>query len=136
MSSEKILTIDKQAVKDAFDEAIRKEATAVIKAATSVEDIARTIREAFAMRWGADRNTWLEQSVREALQTALWSSVKGAIEASGVDDMIRTAVVEHIGTPEFSEAIKRRAIETVKSTTFYVKPETEAQNAAPGRGQA
>lgn len=126
MSDENILSIDKQAVKDAFAEAIRKEATAVIKTATAGEDIARTIREAFAKRWTSDRDTWLEQSVRDAMQQALWSSVQDAIKEAGAADMIKAAVVEHVSTPEFAEAIKQRAIETVKSTTFYVKPEEKA----------
>lgn len=126
MSDENILTIDKQAVRDAFVEAIRKEATAVIKAATAGDDIARTIREAFAKRWTSDRDNWLEQSVRDAMQHALWSSVQDAIKEAGVADMIKAAVVEHVSTPEFAEAIKQRAIETVKSTTFYVKLEEKA----------
>lgn len=126
MSDDSILSIDKQVVKEAFAEAIRKEATAVIKAAVAGDDIARTIREAFAKRWASDRDNWLEQSVRDAMQQALWSSVQDAIKESGVAEMIKAAVVEHVSTPEFAAAIKQRAIETVKSTTFYVKPEEKA----------
>ena len=126
MSDENLLTIDKQALKDAFAEAIRKEATAVIKEATVGQDIGRTIRDAFAKKWESDRDNWLEQSVRQAMRDALWSSVQDAIKEAGVENMIKAAVVEHINTPEFAAAIKQRAIEAVKGTTFCVKPEEKA----------
>ena len=122
MTAENILTIDKQVVMDIFAEAIRREATAVIKAAVTGEDIARTIREAFAKRWASNRDTWLEQSVRDAMEQVMCKSVQDAIKGAGVADMIKVSVTEYVGTQEFAETIKQRAIETVNSMTFCVNP--------------
>lgn len=128
MTDNNILSIDKETIIAAFTAAIQKEATAAIKQATQGEDIAKTIREAFLKKWGSDRDSWIENEVKAALHQAMWQSVRSVMESSGINEMLTKAVSEYISTPEFAESIKRRAIETVRETTFYIKPQPEGQD--------
>ena len=122
MSDENVFSIDRAGVREAFAEAIKKEATAALRVAVNMESVGASIRDAFGRKWLSSQDSLLDESVRDALQHALWASVRQAVEEAGVAAMVKEIVTEYVGTPEFREGLKASAIEAIKSTSFHVMP--------------
>jgi ActR/RegA family two-component response regulator len=129
MTDIKLISVDADAVKAAFAEAVKDEATKLLREAANMQDIRAAILAAFQKRWHGDKNTWIEDTARTALDQCMWRAVESAITEAGLQAMIESIVREHIAGPEFKEALTRRVIESVETTTFYVKPKPDDLNA-------
>lgn len=123
--TEKILTVDKAQVEEAFRKAISEQVTAALREATTLHDIKDLVKEAFLKRWRDDRNTWIEQEAQGAFQRALFTAMQEAFEKSGINGMLLQAIKEYIASPEYKETIRQRAIQAVNKTTFYIRPEKD-----------
>lgn len=123
------LRLDEKSVREAFQQAIADQLAAFIRQSTITEEVKAAIEKGFAKNWTTGRDNWLQENVQAGMNQAMWSAVGEAIKAAGIEDMIKSIVTEHVNTPEFKEALTRRTLQTVRETTFYVKPDpTDGQH--------
>ncbi len=120
-----IFSFDKDAVRAAFADAIRAEVTKMLVANAVISEIQSAVKKAFEKNWVTNKNSYIEQEVQLALNNALWQAVNKAVSESGISDMIQQIATEHISSDEFKESLRKRTIESIRQTTFYIKPMTE-----------
>ena len=51
--------------------------------------------------------------------------ISASLEAAGIPAMIDVLIKDFIATDEFKDTLKERALQTVKETTFFVRPPKE-----------
>lgn len=120
---EKILSVDKAQVEEAFRKAISEQVTSALREATVLHDVKSLIKEAFVKKWSDNKDTWIERETHDAFQSAVFNAINEAFRETGINDMLLNAIKEYITTPEYKEIIKARAIQAVNETTFYIRPE-------------
>ena len=121
------VSFDKDMIVAAFNENIKLITTSMIKEAVSQDSLKETIVGALKKKWLSDKDTYLETEIRDAMHHALWKSVQKAMEEAGILEYITQVAKEFMITDEFKKTVAERVAETIKTTTFFVKPtKTEA----------
>jgi alcohol dehydrogenase YqhD (iron-dependent ADH family) len=73
------------------------------------------------LNWNEDSQ--FKDSVFTALDYLCTITIRKAIESSGVEDMIAKIAGEYISSDEYQALLKERVVQSIKTTTLYVKPE-------------
>lgn len=120
-----LLSIDKDQLKAALQVVVEREATAIVKLTLQSDGIAAVIRGAFNKSWNDRRDSWLEESIKGSMQNIMYQAVQKSLEDAGIPAMIDTLIKDFITTDEFKDTLKERALQTVKETTFFVRPPKE-----------
>jgi 5-methylthioribose kinase len=126
-----MLSIDKDQLKTALKEVIEREVTNVVKLSLQEDKVAEVIRYAFNKSWRDNSDTWLEESIKTSANSILHQAVRESLEAAGIPAMVDAAIKEFIETDEFKTSLKERALQTVRDTTFFVRPVEEDEPKGP-----
>lgn len=123
-----LLSIDKEQLKVALQAVVEREVTAVVKLAMEDDGVAAVIRGAFNKTWRNERDTWLEENIKNVTSNILYQAVLKSLEDAGIPALVDAAIKDFIATDEFKDQLKERALQTVKETTFYVRPDKEGDD--------